>query len=173
MNRLKSLLLACGLALAAPAGFAQPVAAAPPQPLDWSSLTSEQQKSLGSFQNRWAQLPPARQQALLRGSERWDSMSPSSVRRPGSASRDGGICRRWSARSCATAGSGSAPWPPEQQRQMRQNFRKFQQLPPERRRALRERWRKATPEQRQRMLQRLDRRESRDRHEPPETREQN
>jgi hypothetical protein len=51
--------------------------------------------------------------------------------------------------------------PAQQQRSMRQNFRKFKQLPPERRRALRERWHKASPEERQRMLERLKRREDR------------
>jgi TRAP-type C4-dicarboxylate transport system substrate-binding protein len=38
---------------------------------------------------------------------------------------------------------------------VRQNYRRFQELPPDRRQLLRQRWRNATPAQRQEMLQQL------------------
>ena len=38
---------------------------------------------------------------------------------------------------------------------MRQNFKAYMRMPPARRRALRERWLAATPEQRERMLERM------------------
>jgi hypothetical protein len=50
--------------------------------------------------------------------------------------------------------------PPEQQREVRENFHRFQSLPPERRAMLRQRWQRATPAERQRMLDRTRARRS-------------
>ena len=77
-----SIVLVALLAAATPS-FAQetppPASAptqAPAQPVQWSSLSPDQQKLLGKFSSNWNTLPPERQQALARGSNRWLGMSP-------------------------------------------------------------------------------------------------
>ena len=73
MSKGSSIMLVVLLAAATPS-FAQQTpppppppsapAQAPAQPVQWSSLSSDQQKLLGKFSSNWSSLPPERQQAL-------------------------------------------------------------------------------------------------------------
>ena len=63
------------LLLAMPAAHAQAEGAAV-QSVPWASLSAEQQRLLGRFAPNWDQMPPQRQQALTRGSERLLAMTP-------------------------------------------------------------------------------------------------
>ena len=168
-ERLRSLvlvaLLALGAALAT-TSFAQeaPPAAGPPQPVAWSSLSPNQQRLLAQFGSRWDTLPPGRQQALAHGSERWLSMSP--------AERDQASERfaRWRALPPEQRQALRERWqrfqalPPSQRNMVRQNYHRFQHLPPAQRQMLREQWNRATPAERQQMLQHA--REQRMKHMP-------
>jgi hypothetical protein len=67
------------LALTAVTGYAQspvpapPAASAPPSaaaPRAWESLSPQQRQVLQGYQGQWNSLPPERQQALARGSQR-------------------------------------------------------------------------------------------------------
>src|SRR3569833_3733222 len=51
-------------------------AQAPAQPVQWSSLSPDQQKLLDKFSVNFFTLPPELQQALARGSNRWLGLSP-------------------------------------------------------------------------------------------------
>lgn len=142
-----------GFAQADPAIPMQPASAnaeAPKQPLQWSSLSADQQRMLAPLQGEWNQMQPGRQHRLAEHALHWATLPPE---------RQQQIQERLTRWSQMT---------PEQRRQVRENarafhnltpaerarvseaFRKFQSLPPEQRRALRERWRTMTPEQRHR-----------------------
>ncbi len=154
-----------GLLLAAllSAGVCLPVAAqvtpgvSAPQPgaaVPWSSLSSDQQRLLSRLSGQWDQLPPQRQQALASGSQRWLGMTPD---QRGQArerfnqfqqlppQRRDQLRQRW---------EEFRALPPARQQAARENFRKFQQLPQQRRQQLQQRWQRATPSQRQDMIQR-------------------
>src|SRR5256885_16672719 len=97
--------------------------------------------------------PPARQQALAHGSDRWLGMS--------SEQRDKARERfsHWRELPPEERHAMRGRWqsfqalPPNEQARVRENFHKFQQLPPARRQTLREQWRSATPVQRQQMIE--------------------
>ncbi len=122
--------------------------------LSWSSLSSEQQRVLGSVQGQWTSLPPERQQALARGADRWLSMNP--VERDGARQR----FQTWQRLPPEQKAVIRQRWqrfqqlPPEQQQAVRQNFRAYSSLPSGQRAQLRERWLNSTPQQRQQMLER-------------------
>jgi hypothetical protein len=153
-DRLRILLVALLLAVAAPA-FAQeaPAAGPPAAPVAWSSLSAQQQQVLSKFGPQWSTLPPARQQALAHGSERWLNMSETERQQ----ARD--RFARFRALPPEQRQALRQRWqhfqslPPGQQAALRENFRRFQQLPPERREELRDQWRRATPAQREQWLQ--------------------
>ena len=168
-DRLRSLMLVALLALGtalATTSLAQeaPPAASSPQPVLWSSLSPDQQRLLARFGNQWSALPPARQQALAHGSERWLSMSL--------AERDQATERfaRWRALPPEQRQALRQRWqrfqalPPNQRNMLRQDFHRFQQLPPAQQQILREQWSRATPAQRQQMVQHA--REQRMKHMP-------
>ena len=164
-NKQRAILLAILLASALPAFAQQPpggppaegvAPTAPASRVPWSSLSPDQQRLLSSHlgANQWNNLPPEKQQALARGSQRWLGMSDEQK----------GLAKqrfdRWHALPPDQREQLRQRWqrfqslPPNQQDAVRQNYRRFQQLPPEQRRALHEQWRNATPAQRQEMLQR-------------------
>ncbi len=59
-------LVFAGILCATPAAFAADEGA----PVSWASLSAAQQQTLGSFADKWSELPPARQQALARSAGR-------------------------------------------------------------------------------------------------------
>lgn len=150
--------LLAAVALAAAPSHAQepPVAPAanPPAPVEWSSLSPDQQKLLAHFGSQWTTLPPARQQALAHGSERWLGMSD------GERNQARERFSHWQALPPEQRQALRSRWQkfqalsPREQANVRQNYHRFQQLPPERRQALREQWRTASPAQRQQMIER-------------------
>jgi Protein of unknown function (DUF3106) len=171
MNRLRYIMLASLLLVAAPT-FAQTSdpgdrrvlareSVSEADGVPWSSLSPEQRKILSKYEGRWDSLPAARQQSLSRGSDRWLKMSPDQKRDARNR------FQRWNdlppdrRREVRNRWQKFRELPPNEQQAVRENFRKFKNLPPERRRALRERWQKATPAERQHMLQRM--REQRER----------
>ena len=99
--------------------------------------------------------PPERQQQLLRGTRRWLAMTPEQRRtRAGALFSAGRICRpssselarkRWHSIATCRRTSGSA---------CARTTTASRSSRPSRRRRLRERWQNATPEERQRMLER-------------------
>ncbi len=171
---LMGLLLApCALpgARAAAAVTDRPPAAAdrsPASPLAWKDLQPDQQQLLQSYSKDWEALPAARQQALARGARRWLSMDP--------GQRDEARQRfqNWQKLPEERRQLIRKRWErfqqldPESKALVRDNFQAFMRLPPEKRRMLRERWLKATPEERQRMLERMRERRERQ-HRPPPT----
>ena len=120
----------------------------------WSSLSQDQRQLLSRLSGQWDQLPPQRQQALASGSQRWLGMSPqqrtqarqrfSQWQQLPPEHRDQ-LRRRW---------EQFRSLPPARQQAARENFRRFQQLPRERRQQLRQRWQRASPAQRQDMIER-------------------
>jgi len=164
----RSMVLALLLVVAVPA-FAQQAPGQDPTGTEWSSLSSGQQRLLERYREGWAQLPPERQRALARGSERWLSMSPE--QRSSAKER----FERWrdlppeDRRQLRDRWEKFRALPPEQQEHVRDNFRRFRNIPPERRRELRERWENATPDERERMLDRL--RQQREQRPPREHRQ--
>jgi len=98
-------------------------------------------------------LPPARQQALAHGSDRWLGMS--AEQRNKARER----FSHWQSLPPEERHALRGRWqrfqalPPNEQARVRENFHKFQQLPPARRQILREQWRSATPAQRQQMIE--------------------
>jgi Protein of unknown function (DUF3106) len=129
-------------------------AAAPGAAVPWSSLSPDQQRLLSRMSGQWDQLPAQRQQALASGSQRWLGMSPEQRQQARQRfnqwqqlpeQRREQLRRRW---------EEFRSLPPARQQADRENFRKFQQLPQERRQQLRQRWQKASPAQRQDMIDR-------------------
>jgi hypothetical protein len=158
--RLCAALLLAGLLSA---GACVPVRAqVPPVPavpqagasVPWSSLSADQQRLLSRLSGQWEALPPQRQQALASGSQRWLGMSPDQRTQAKQRfsqwqqlppERRQALRQRW---------QEFRALPPERQQAARENLHKFQQLPPEQRQQLRQRWQRATPTQRQNMVQR-------------------
>ena len=58
--------------------------------------------------------------------------------------------------------------PPDQQAQVRENYHRYKKLTPEQRQKLRERWQNASPEERQRMLERRRKRMEQRQARPPQ-----
>jgi Protein of unknown function (DUF3106) len=130
-------------------GAPQPSAGVP-----WNSLSADQQHLLSRLSGQWEQLPPQRQQALAGGSQRWLGMSPD--QRTQAKQR----FNQWQQLPPERRQELRQRWqefrslPAERQQAARENFRRFQQLPQEQRQQLRQRWQRATPMQRQNMIQR-------------------
>jgi hypothetical protein len=134
----------------------QPGAAVP-----WNSLSPDQQHLLSRMSGQWDQLPPQRQQALASGSQRWLGMTPDQRTQARQRfnqfqqlppQRREQLRRNW---------EQFRALPPDRQQETRENFRKFQQLPEQRRQQLRQRWQKASPSERQDMIQRARARRAR------------
>lgn len=150
-SRLRLLAALAALLLAMPAVHAQ-AEGATAQSVPWASLSAEQQRLLGRFEANWDQMPPQRQQALTRGSDRLLAMTPEQrerARERFARWRDMDddqrrmVRNRWQQFETLT---------PDQQDAVREGFKRFKSMSPERRRMLREAWRTATPDQRRRML---------------------
>ena len=142
------------LAMAGRARAAEAPAADPTAPTAWNSLNPDEQKvlglirrSLGLAAGRSATAPAARhaplaamtpdQQEHARARfQRWQQLSPE---------QQALARQRWQRFRELT---------PEQQQRVREGYKKLKNLTPEQRRQLRERWQNATPEQRQRWLER-------------------
>jgi hypothetical protein len=148
-------LCAVGLQLAMSGRARAEGTGAAPTPTEWNSLSAEEQKILGpKYGGKWDGLAPEQQQRLLRGTRRWMSMSPEQ--------RDRAKVRfeRWQQLTPEQKDLARQRWhryrelTPEQQERVRQGYRNFKKLSPEQRKRLRERWQNATPEERQRWLER-------------------
>jgi hypothetical protein len=151
--------LSAGLCLPVGAQVPAPGVTAP-QPgaaVPWSSLSPDQQHLLSRMSGQWDQLPPQRQQALVSGSQRWLGMTPDQRTQARQRfnqfqqlppQRREQLRNRW---------EEFRALPPARQQAARENYRKFQQLPEQRRQQLRQRWQKATPSERQDMVQRARR----------------
>jgi hypothetical protein len=159
---LPALCLAAAVTDSPPAETAKPPAA----PLAWKELQPEQQRLLQSYAKHWDSLPSRRQQALARGAQRWLSMDPAARAEARERfqtwqklpeERRQLVRKRW---------ERFQQLDPESKALVRENFDAYMRLPPGKRRMLRQRWLAATPEERQRMLQRMrERREHQ--HRPP------
>ena len=58
------------------AGRARADTPAEAAPIEWSSLSGEEQQALNRYGDRWSTLAPEQQQRLVRGTRRWLAMSP-------------------------------------------------------------------------------------------------
>ena len=148
-------LLSAGVCLPVCAQNVSPPAAAPAGGgVPWNSLSQDQQHLLSRLSGQWEQLPPQRQQSLASGSQRWLGMSVE--QRTQARQR----FNQWQQLPDQRRDQLRKRWeefrslPPARQQAARENFRKFQQLPQERRQQLRQRWQKASPAQRQDMIDR-------------------
>ena len=150
----------------APGAAQNPGAPAPGAAVPWNSLSQDQQHLLSRLSGQWDQLPPQRQQALASGSQRWLGMTPDQRTQARQRfnqfqqlppQRREQLRRNW---------EQFRALPPDRQQETRENFRKFQQLPEQRRQQLRQRWQKASPSERQDMIQRARARRAR----PPKPR---
>lgn len=143
---------------AAPPEAAQ---AAPASPVAWSKLSAEEQKMLQRFGDRWDTLPAERQQRLLRGTRRWLNMTPE--QRQHAQER----FARWKDLTPEQRDHARRAWRryqdlgPDQKARVRDGYHRFKKLSPEQRRRLRERWENATPEERQKWLERRRQRQER------------
>ena len=126
---LRTRLLACLLALAPLAAFAQQ---APPAPLPaWEQLTPEQRELLlAPVRDRWNDSPPGKRQDMLEHAKRWQSMTPEQRKH----ARHG--MKRWQG------------MPLEKRLHARALFEYIRPLPEAERKAMIERWKAMTPEQR-------------------------
>lgn len=126
---LRTRLLACLLALAPLAAFAQQ---APPAPLPaWEQLTPEQRELLlAPVRDRWNDSPPGKRQDMLEHAKRWQSMTPEQRKH----ARHG--MKRWQ------------DMPLEKRLHARALFEYIRPLPEAERKAMIERWKAMTPEQR-------------------------
>jgi Protein of unknown function (DUF3106) len=120
----------------------------PKQPLDWSSLSADQQRMLAPVRNQWDQLPPRRQRRLADHASHWATMPPGKqvmIRKR---------LTQWAAmtpeqrRQLRENARAFHDLSPEQRARVREAFQRFQSLPPAKRRALRERWHSMSPQQR-------------------------
>ena len=147
-------LFAVGLNLFVGRARAESPAAEAPVSAEWNSLSAEEQKILGKYSDRWDSLPADQQQRLVRGTRRWLSMSPEQRERARARHS------RWQELTPEQRELARQRWhrfrelSPEQQQRVRDGYRNFKKLTPEQRRQLRERWQRATPEERQRWLER-------------------
>jgi hypothetical protein len=98
-------------------------------------------------------LPPARQQALTHGSERWLHMSAEQRDQARERFQHFQSLPPEQRHALRSRWQKFQSLPPEEQSRVRENFHKFQQLPPERRQILREQWHNATPAERQQMIE--------------------
>jgi len=162
-------LLAIGLHLASGGRARAENPAQPPARTEWSALNAEEQKALNRFSDSWDTLPAEQQQRLLRGTRRWLAMTPEQ--------REQARTRfdRWKDLSPEQRELARQRWhryrelSPDQQQRVRDGYRNFKKLPPEQRRRLRERWENATPEERQKWLERRrEKRGQHERHGPPQ-----
>ena len=123
-------LLACLLALAPLAAFAQQAPSAPPLPA-WEQLTPEQRELLlAPVRDRWNDSPPGKRQDMLEHAKRWQSMTPEQRKH----ARHG--MKRWQG------------MPLEKRLHARALFEYIRPLPEAERKAMIERWKAMTPEQR-------------------------
>ena len=51
------------------------LAAAPASAIEWQDLSPEQQSVLAGMEQRWSELPAARQERLAQGAARWQAMT--------------------------------------------------------------------------------------------------
>lgn len=125
--------------------------------IKWQELTQEQREMLSRFEERWEQLPLARQRKLAEGAERWAKMTPEQ-RQEARA-----MMKRWHSldgdkrREMLERQREFKLLPPEEQARIRQEFDRFQRLSPDERRELRERFKKLTPEERAALRERIRR----------------
>ncbi|MCW5580439.1 MAG: DUF3106 domain-containing protein [Luteimonas sp.] len=131
---LRTPLLACLLALAPLAAFAQQ-APSPALPA-WDQLTPEQRELLlAPLRDRWNGSPPDRRRDMLEHARRWQSMTPEQR----SHARHG--MKRWQDMS------------PDKRRHARALFEYIKPLPDAERKAMLEHWKAMTPEQREAWVQ--------------------
>ena len=127
---LRTRLLACLLALAPLAAFAQQAPPAAPLPA-WEQLTPEQRELLlAPVRDRWNDSPPGKRQDMLEHAKRWQSMTPEQRKH----ARHG--MKRWQG------------MPLEKRLHARALFEYIRPLPEAERKAMIERWKAMTPEQR-------------------------
>ena len=127
---LRTRLLACLLALAPLAAFAQQAPSAPPLPA-WEQLTPEQRELLlAPVRDRWNDSTPERRRDMLEHARRWQSLTPEQRRH----ARHG--MKRWQ------------DMPLEKRLHARALFDYIRPLPEAERKAMIERWKAMTPEQR-------------------------
>ena len=146
-------LIAVGLHLVAGRARAEAAPATEaPAPAAWSSLNAEEQKVLSKYGDRWDTLPA--EQRLLKGTRRWLAMTPE--QRENARDR----FARWQELTPEQKDLARQRWhkfrelSPEQQQRVREGYHHFKKLTPEQRQRLRERWQNASPEERQRWLER-------------------
>ncbi len=148
-SRLKQLLLALLLVTVGSAVVAQDDA------VPWNSLSAEEQQLLDPLQDRWADLPADRQNMFANGSRRFIKMDPEQRARAQDRfdqwrqlppERQQAIRSNWNHYKQLT---------PDQRRRLRRAGREFRDLPPEKRQELRAKWDRMTPEQRQRVRDRM------------------
>lgn len=124
------------------------------QGIDWQSLSTEEQTLLAPFAEKWAGLPPGRQQSLRKGIKRWTQLTPEQRARVKER------FARWQQlppeqrEQVRRRFEHFMSLPPEERQRLRERFRSFRDLPAERREALRERWRQLSPAQRRAVIER-------------------
>lgn len=133
-------------------------AAAVADGVTWSQLSDEQRVVLRQFEQTFDSMPADRRERLSRGAERFATMTPAERRQ----SRDRFMKwrelsdeRRALIRERAEIFRNLSP---EEQQRIREHYRRFHEMKRERREMLRERYQRMTPEQRQRMHDRLKQR---------------
>lgn len=126
--------------------------------VSWNELTDGQREVLGQLEASWDSLPVERQLRLSRGAERWAGMSDAErgqARERFTAWRQLSDERREQIRERAQV---FRELPPDEQRRIRENYRKYRSMNRDRRQQLRDRYRRMTPEQRQHLRDRLQKR---------------
>jgi len=125
---------------------------------EWTSLDSETQAVMQSFENDWNSYSEARQARLLLGAQRWIAMDEK--RRSDASER----YQRWQALSPAKRDELSKRFgefgelSPEQRQLLRERMKTFKNLPRAQQDKLRDRFRRMSPENKTKALKRLKRR---------------
>jgi len=116
--------------------------------LQWDSLPREERKVLKPYEEKWGQLPAARQERLRDGARRWLALPPEERRLAGERSQ------RWrklppeQKEELRKRYREFSKLPQDERQRVREKFRWFRDLPPERQRELRDEWRNKSPEER-------------------------
>ena len=100
----------------------------------WKQLSSEQQKDLQNFSQRWDSMPASRRVQILERYERWKKLPPQKRE----ALREGA--------------QNFQEMTPRQRQNMRESMRYMRTLPPEEQKRLRQLWMSLSPQQRTRWL---------------------
>jgi hypothetical protein len=124
-------------------------------PMQWNTLTPEQQQVLQRFESQWGTFPEERKKRLLAGAERWLQATPQqrdTMKQRFSTWKNLPEDKKQLLRNKFQEFKSLSP---EEQARIRKRYQWYKDLSPDKKQQLRERWNNMTPEQKHKAKQRI------------------